>query len=287
MTKLRAGEGAPRDANPPVLLNEVLSWLTGTGRDLDTTALLGQLRQRFAEAGHGKLADLVYEMVKACLAALPDFSVRTLLHTSPRAAEVISGEVRTMSESLRGVEKPSDLNGLAQSSPDARAALSDARKCIDVLERLEGSSGRHQLAYALLSIHAGDAASAERTLRALIEGGDESAEIARIAEVNLGFALLRQARFTDVLPLAEAAIARSPKDPVPWFNLLAARAELGDASAFERDVESLHALYAETGSDLIRSWVENDLAMLGGVAGLDVTRIAELERLPAPPEDGS
>jgi len=287
MTEMEMGGSSPRDTGPSGALNEALSWLTGEGRSHDPAALLVQLRERFAKAGHGKLADLVYEMVKACLAALPDFSVRTLLHDRPRPAEVISGEVRVMSETLAGVEEPADLTGLAQSCPEAAAALDDAAKCIDVLERLEGRSGRQQLAFALAAIHAGRAAGAEQTLRALIANGGESPEILRIAEVNLAFALLRQARYAEVVPLAMAAIERSPEDPVPWFNLLAARSELDDAAAFERDVESLRELYAQSGSALIRGWIENDLAMLGDLAGLGAERIAELGRLPDPPEDAS
>jgi tetratricopeptide (TPR) repeat protein len=285
MTEMEMGESSPRKAGPPGALNEALSWLTGEGRAHEPAALLAKLRERFAKAGHGKLADLVYEMVKACLAELPDFSVRTLLHARPRPAEVISGEVRVMSETLAGVKDPTDLSGLAQRSPEATAALADAAKCIDVLERLEGASGRQQLALALAATHAGDAAGAEQTLRALLARGGEAPEILRIAEVNLGFALLRQARYAEVVPVAEAAIERSPEDPVPWFNLLAARSELGDPAAFERDVESLRALYAQSGSELIRGWIENDLAMLGDLAGLAPARIAEQGRLPDAPED--
>jgi len=285
MTEMQMGGSDPSDAGPRAALNEALSWLTGEGRAHDSAALLVQLRERFAKAGHGKLADLVYELAKACLAALPDFSVRTLLHARPRPAEVISGEMRVMSETLAGVGQSADLAGLAQRDPEAAAALSDASKCIDVLERLEGSSGRQQLAHSLATIHAGDAAGAEQTLRALIARGDEAPEILRIAEVNLAFALLRQARYAEVVPLAEAAIGRMPEDPVPLFNLLAARSELGDRPAFERDVESLRALYAASGSALIRGWIENDLAMLGESAGLDSERIAELARLPDPPVD--
>lgn len=83
MTDMAMGSAAPQDDGQPRVLEEALFWLTGEGRDQDPEQLLAQLRARFARAGHAKLADLVYEMVKACMAALPDFSVRTLLHSRP------------------------------------------------------------------------------------------------------------------------------------------------------------------------------------------------------------
>ena len=73
----------------------------------------------------------------------------------------------------------------------------------------------------------------------------------------------------------------------PWLPEGRARSELDDRAAFERDVLSLRALYGKSGSDLIRGWIEHDLAMLGESAGLDGARIAELARLPDPPEDGA
>lgn len=166
-------------------------------------------------------------------------------------------------------------------------ALADASKCIEVLARLEGNSGRQQLALALHTIHSGSAPRAEQILRSLIGQVGEQPEILRIAEVNLAFALLRLARYAEVVPLAEQAIERSPEDPVPWFNLLAARSELDDAEAFLNDVESLRALYLRHGSELIRGWIENDLGMLGKEAGLDAERIEEMCRLPAPPREKS
>lgn len=133
-------------------------------------------------------------------------------------------------------------------------ALADVSKCIEVLARLEGNSGRQQLALALHTIHSGSAPRAEQILRSLIGQVGEQPEILRIAEVNLAFALLRQARYAEAL--------------------------LGD-------VESLRALYLRHGSELIRGWIENDLGMLGKEAGLDAERIEEMCRLPAPPREKS
>jgi hypothetical protein len=271
----------------PAFLTEALGYLTGEGRRHSADALLKQLYARFRVAGHEKLADLVYEMVKACLSALPDFSVRTRLLVEPRRAEVIAGEVSTMADCLRGVAPPPDLSSLARGRPEADAALEDARKCLEILRLLEGTSGREQLALALWMIHVGRHAQAELQLRALLARPGEPEPIHRLAEVNLGFALLRQRRFAEVLPVAEAAIARTPQDPVPWFNLLAALSELGDTARFERAAETFRAQHARPASPLVAAWIANDLAMLAEVAGLNRTRIAALCAPPRGSEDVS
>ncbi|HTE05796.1 MAG TPA: hypothetical protein VK824_06340 [Planctomycetota bacterium] len=274
-------EPSPERPAPP-FLREALGYLTGEGRRHTAADLLEGLYARFRVAGREKLADLIYEMSKACLAALPDFSVRTLLHSEPRAPEVISGELGTLSDCLAGVDEPADLGAIARRRPDPPAALTDAEKCLAMLGRLEGDSGRQQLALALCAIHEGRAARAEGLLRELLARADERPEILRIAEVNLAFALLRQERHAEVLPLARAAIAKSPDDPVPWFNLLAASAELHDRPAFEEGLAALRALHARAGGTLITGWVQRDLTMLGRLAGLSDARIAELGTLPDP-----
>jgi hypothetical protein len=261
------------------LLRDALLYLTGEGREHTPDQLLQRLRASFRAAGREKLADLVYEMSKACLRALPDFSVRTLLQAEPRPPELIAGELGTMSECLSSAGEPADVSGLARRRPEPSAALVDARKCLAALESLEGRSGRGQLALALLHVHAGEPAAGEAVLRALLARPDEPLEIRRLAEVNLAFALLRQSKFADVVPLARAGQKRSPNDPVPWFNLLAAQSELSDPEAFEDSVRGLAALQSRVRSSLVSAWAGQDLAMLGRSAGLGEARIAALRRL--------
>lgn len=278
-----------RQPDPPArtpVLGEALSWLAGEGRRHDAAALAAQLRARFRVAGRGKLADLLYEMAKACLRALPDFSVRTRLHAEPRAPEVISGELATMNECLRSTGAAAALPGVTR-RPEQDAALADARKCLDALHALEGASGRQQLALALVHVHAGEPRRAEELLRALLARAGEAPELRRLAEVNLAFALLRQERFAEVLPLARAACERAPDDPVPWFNLLAAQSELGDPEAFEQSVRGLAALQSRLRSPLVAAWAQHDLAMLAGTARLTPDRLAVLGRLFRGPEEAS
>ncbi|MBM3986026.1 MAG: hypothetical protein FJ296_10125, partial [Planctomycetes bacterium] len=121
----------PPRRTPSPFLGEALGYLSGEGRRHTAAQLLEQLRARFGSAGRGKLADLVYEMAKACLRELPDFRVRTLLRAEPRAPEVISGEMSTMSDCLRSAGAAADLSALAQRRPEQDAVLADARKCLD------------------------------------------------------------------------------------------------------------------------------------------------------------
>lgn len=257
-------------------LPEALGYLSGEGRRHDAEQLLARLRERFRHEGRLKLADLLYEMAKACLTSLPDFSVRTLLREVPRAPEVIAGELSTLGECLASVDAPAELGRVARRRPEADAALADARKCLDALGALERDSGRRQLALALLAIHSGRPDDAEPLLRELLERAAESDEIRRIAEVNLAFSLVRQGRYQPALAVAESAREKSPDDPVPLFNLLAAAAELHDLARFEQGVERLRALYLRTRAPLILNWIEHDLPMLCRVAGVDGARAQRL-----------
>jgi hypothetical protein len=272
-------ETLSHDRAPRPLLTEALAYLTGEGRQHTPEQLLARLQARFRAEGRGKLADLVYEMAKACLQALPDFSVRTLLQVEPRPPEVISGEVSTLSECLRSAGEDPDLSGVVRRRPEQDAALSDARKCLAALEQLEGRSGRRQLALALAHVHAGEAAQGEVALRELLARADQPPEILRLAEVNLAFALLRQRKFAEVVPLARAGQRHSPDDPVPWFNLLAAQSELADPAAFEESLRGLAALQSRVRSPLVGAWAGRDFEMLGRAAGLSGPRIAALLRL--------
>jgi hypothetical protein len=286
MSEMSASPQPPRRSHPPAVFAEALGYLTGEGRRHTPEQLMQQLHARFRLAGREKLADLVYELAKACLRALPDFSVRTLLQAEPRPPEIISGEMSTLSEVLRSTGDRAELPAVGRRPPEEEAALSDAHKCLTALATLEGGSGRHQLATALVHVHAREPDKAETVLRALLVRRDESPEILRLAEVNLAFALLRQMRYADVLPVARAAIARSPDDPVPWFNLLAAQSELSDAVAFEDSVRSLAALQSRVHSPLVGAWTAHDLPMLGRIAGLAEPRVLALRRLlDGPTED--
>jgi len=283
----RSPEHSPGPAPQPApLVGEALAWLTGEGRQLGAERLLAGLRERFRNAGREKLADLVYELAKACLAALPELSVRTRLHSEPRAAELVSGEVEQLAASLRAVDDSTDTQSLARGTSAAQAALADARRCLGVLAQLEGASGRQQLACALERIHAGQPVAGEALLRPLLERVGESPAIIRMARVNLAFALLRQARYAEVVPLARAACADEPDNPVPLFNLLAAQAELGVPAEFLATAQELRALLSRQDSALIRNWIAQDLAMLCEVAGLSSQQSARLCAPPVAAEGG-
>ncbi|MGQ0553272.1 MAG: hypothetical protein ACT4PU_08630 [Planctomycetota bacterium] len=263
----------------PDLLHEALTYLTGEGRAHPPAELLERLYGRFRSAGRDRLADLVYEMAKACLAALPDVSVRTLLQVEPRRPDVISGELTTLSQCLASVSAAADVTVAAGRRPAPPEALEDARKCLSVLATLEGGTGRQQLGLALLEVHAGQPAVAERVLRGLLARTGEAPEILRIAQVNLAFALVRQRRFAEALPAAQEAASAAPDDPVPLFNLLAAAAELRDREAFELGVARLREIHSRGQAPLVAKWVAHDLQFLGAIAGLSPARIDELARL--------
>lgn len=276
----------PTPPEPSRYLHDALSYLTGEGRSRSAERLLEDLHERFREAGLEKLSDLVYEMTKACLSAFPDFAVRVELNKVPRTAEVISGEMRTMSESMRGVSEPVDISGVTRSTPESEHAIEDAHKCLDVLERLEGRTDRHQLACALYHIYQGQPAEAEPLLRGILDRSHLSDEMRWYGLVNLAFSLHRQGRGVEAIPMAEAALELMPDRPPGYFNLIAAAADVGDRDVFARGVRRLCALQRASPSTLIRSWLESDLDRLAERVGVTSAEVDEMTRLaPGPREE--
>jgi len=268
----------PMPPEPSRDLRDALAYLTGEGRARSAERLLEDLHERFREAGREKLSDLVYEMTKACLSAFPDFAVRVELTRAPRTAEVISGEMRTMSESLRGVDEPVDVSTVARSTPESERAVEDAHKCLDVLERLEGRTDRHQLASALYNIHRGRPADGEPPLRRILDRPHLSDEMRWYGLVNLAFSLHRQGRGGEAIPVAEAALELLPDRPPGYFNLIAAAADVGDRDVFARGVRRLCALERSGPSSLVRSWLESDLARLAARVGVTTAEVDEMTR---------
>jgi RNA polymerase sigma factor (sigma-70 family) len=166
-------------------------------------ALMQRMLDLSAEAGRRKLADLIYEMAKACLVVAPGFTTRTLIAARPRRSEQVSGDMRQMASRLAGVAGAPDLDALAATRPEPGTAIDDAHACLAKLAEIEGPSGRQQVALALAHIHGGKPVAAEAVLRPLLER-ELPPPTRQNASRNLTLALLRQDRHADALAIAEA-----------------------------------------------------------------------------------
>jgi len=276
-----------RPDDPQRVLAEALRYLSGAGRQRSPAELLDDLHRRFRLAGQKTLADLVYEMLRACLAAFPDYAQRAYQEVRPRPPEVIGSELGTMNDCLQGVGARTDLGELARARPGASAALADTARCLALLARLEGRSGRQQLATALHHVHAGRPLEAEPILRALAAPTGPEPRLRWYATANLAFCLHRADRSEQAIPFAQAALAERPEIPTPWFNLLSCAAEAGQRALFERSLRRFGALYRKTREPLMRSWLAGERAVLARQTGLSPEAIDALAALDAPVEQAA
>ncbi len=237
-----------------------------------------------------KLSDLLYEMAKACLVARPDFAERMLAKTEPRPANVVAGDIREIEGRLERVDKRKGSQHLAAvltDQPRRETAMDDARRCLTMLETLEGPSGRQRVALSLCEIHDGNPELGESILRDLEAHADEYG-LALITRQNVSrnitLALLRQARWSEARSFAEAAAEVWPDDPVRVTNLCFATARLNDVALFESSVRTLARIHAAEPSPQVRSWIDGPLRALAHDLALSEQRIEEL--IAAPPRGG-
>ena len=269
------------------LLAGALAFLSGEGRDRSPERLLSGLYERFANAGQQKLAELVYEMCKARLAVLPDFSARTHHDAAPRQPGEINQDMKVMRESMRGVSEPVSLapaDGPLPDDSDQALVLDDVERCVAVLAALEGESPRQQLVLASLHCQQGEPERAEPLLRKLLARADSGADdhsdidatVVRCAHVNLAFALHRQELSVEALACAESALELYPDRETLHFTAIGSASDLGDRPRFEQALARLMALQRAAPRKLISTWIAHDLGRVARRVGLTDKDIARL-----------
>jgi len=261
------GSGPTREEDISLLREAVRSCLDGRVGTKNVKGLMAHMLEASMEAGRSKLADLLYEMAKACLVEAPGFSSHTLINARPRPSDVVADDMRQLASRMKHVGPPVDVNNLTgtRSAPDT--ALADADACLEQLAGLEGKSGRQQVAVALCHIHAGEPERAETVLRPLLER--ELPPITRQnVSRNLALALLRQERYADALELSENAADEWPDDPVRVMNLCFSAARLGDAGSFERNARLLISIHRQSPTERVQTWIDGMLLPLAADAGL-------------------
>lgn len=247
-------------------------------RSKNVGSLVQRMLEAAADAGRRRLADLVYEMAKSCLLAVPDFEQRMLVRQAPRGRQQVADDVRHMSARLAAVaEQPpvTRVADVARHLTTREAALDDTLTCLHSLEQLEGPSGRSQVALALHHIHTGRLTEAERLLRALAEA-DIPAVTRQNVFRNLTLTLLRQERWDDALEIAEISGVDWPDDPVRHMNICYATARLGNAEGFESHVRRLVALNVASPQPRVQAWIDRELQPLAQAVGLQGERLNTL-----------
>ena len=246
----------------------VRSCLDGKTGAKAVKGLMQRMLEQSVAAARAKLADLVYEMAKACLVQAPGFASRTLIRTEPRRSDVVADEVRRMAERLREADAPIDVGRVPLTRPVPATALDDTRACLQRLEQIEGASGRQQVAVALCHIQAGECAAGEVVLRRLLQRDDLPPVTRQNAARNLQLAMLRQERFAEALAAADEHADEWPDDPVRVMNVCFAAARLADRPRFERAARLLFSIQRTAPTERVADWLSSLLPELARDLGL-------------------
>ena len=238
--------------------------------------LMQRLIDQSIAAARLKLADLVYEMSKACLVTAPGFASRTLIRSAPRRSEVVADEVRRLAGRLRDADAPVELGRVPVTHPAPDTALDDARACLARLEQIEGRSGRQQVAVGLCHVHAGEPAAAEVVLRRVLQRDDVAPVTRQNAARNLQLALLRQERFTEALAAADEHADEWPDDPARLVNVCFASARLSDVARFESAARQLADVQSRAPSERVADWLSSLIPQLARDLGRPETFAREL-----------
>lgn len=195
---------------------------------------------RGVRSGRRRLADLVYELAKACLVVVQDIDRRLHLATRPRDVEAIGRDVRAVGSRLPPRVREETAK-LPVAKPDESRALAAAESCIRILEHEEGKSERQRLAWSVWLICAGRPAEAEGVLRGMVEGV-ASPFCRRSIHHNLAWALSRQRCYEAALQVSEKALAEFPNDWLLAYNASVSAALAGNEVLAERHARRLRDL---------------------------------------------
>jgi hypothetical protein len=235
------------------------------------------LLERGARAGERKLADLVYELAKACLVVIKDIDRRVNLATRPREQAEIGRDLRGVtSRALNGAHHVA-AGRLPTKKPNEPDALVAAGDCIEILEQLEGKSERQQLSRAVWLICGERAGEAESLLTRMLEAG-VSPPGQLHANRNLLWSLLRQYKFDRILSLEATVLEAFGGDWECLFNLVVAAARGGNTALFEKHSARLRRVGSgdEETQEFRDSVLRFETSRIAGKLGLPQDKVARL-----------
>jgi hypothetical protein len=227
-----------------------------------------------AKSGTGKLADLTYELAKACLVRLPDLERRVRRVVEPRKTPVVARELRTLNE-RRGLAVPRvELDALPSEDPAESDALRAATSCLNILKKMEGNSPRHVLGMSQVHVFAKRPELAESLLRELLEQ-PLSPQMDAYARINLMLSLTRQAKYDDVVALGQASLRRGIDNWEVLYNLAVAYAYLKNHSAFSAISSDLAKLVSRSQQSSLHDLLEYESPRFAAELSVDPRLIAQ------------
>jgi hypothetical protein len=216
-----------------------------------------------ARSGSARFADLAYELAKACLIQLPNLERRVRRVVEPREAKLVARELRTAHQRSGPGAHAADLKGVPDAAPAESEALRAAASCLRILENVEGASPRQVLGMSQVHIFEQKPEQAEKLLRELMEQ-PITPQMRQYARSNLMLALVRQAKYIDVVRIGDDALRQGPDEWAVLFNLAVAHAHLRHAEPFKTVAKRLGSLA-----------VRSDSAYLSTLVQFEIPRLAE------------
>jgi len=211
---------------------DAVHYLSEPAGDQPPQAAVEHILAESARAGREKLADLLYELAKACLIVLPDLKRRVERRVEPRDAPIVSGELRAINSRLDDADASIDVTPVPQTTPEEDRALGVARSCLTILENVEGKTERCCLAVSQLLIFENKPQKAESVLDSLLDS-DAKLVHRELVQRNRMLSLIRQERCEEAVEIGLASLKDHPNDCVFLYNLAVAHAHLGDRPQFE------------------------------------------------------
>ena len=200
---------------------------------ISAQAAVRRLLEQTAASGRAKLADLVYELSKACLFAADELDARLRRDVEPRAFGVVRRECDATMSRLESAPRGA-LPDTAAGSTDVARARRTARSCQLILDQLEGETPRCVLLDSLVLIAERKHAEAEKCLRALLDR-PLSADERRFALMNLMWACIRQQRYAEAVATGTTGMDSYPDEWMFVYNVAV-------ACSYSRDIKEFDAV---------------------------------------------
>ena len=234
-----------------------------------------QILSSTARAGRAKLADLLYEMAKACLIVLPDLKRRIERKVEPREVPVVASELQSINSRLELTDGAVALRDVPHQTPEEARALKVARSCLAILDNVEGASERQQLAWSQVLMFERKPAEAERVLRSLL-ASPSGLDHVELVQRNTMLSLIRQEKCEEAISLGRQFLNDRPDDSVVLLNLAVAHAHLRQVSAFEAVAQRLATLCTTTAPTWVGSLLHFEVPRLADDLGVDRVTVSRL-----------
>ena len=234
-----------------------------------------------AAAGRKGLADLVYELAKACLFAADDFNVRLRRESEPRPFPSVRNDAARSMSRLK-MPKASALPPREPGSSNLVLARRSARSCHRILVNVEGETARSGLLDGVLLLGEDKPAEAERGLRTLL--GQPLSEVERrYALMNLTLAQIRQSDYRTAVASAQSAASEYPDEWAFLFNAAVGCCHLRDVAGVESAARLIREKLGCDADGRLRAVVHREAKNFSEVLGMsevDVLRLFGADSVP-------